>query len=209
MMEELRTNHLAERAVVVFTSDHGENFREGVSPPHGTTMEQAETQVPLIFFGKGRFPEGRRIPTNVQLVDVLPTLLELYGVEAPPMDGRSLLDLVDGGGRGLDVAFSHSSDSYQRERTTAVWSSNDKLYARGDGTFLFLDLRADEDDGSHVYRRRRAWRRGLSQNRLPVFERLTDVLHRYRIRPKVVSEAIASELDAETMEQLRALGYVQ
>ena len=208
MMEELRTNRLAERAVVVFASDHGENFREGVSLPHGTTLEQAETQVPLIFFGKGRFPEGRRISTNVQLVDVLPTLLELYGIEAPPMDGRSLLDLLDGGGRSLDVAFSHSSDSYQRERATVVWSGDDKLYARADGTFLFLDLRADEDDGSQVYRRRRAWRRGLSQNRLAVFERLTGVLHRYLNRPKVASEETASELDAETIEQLRALGYV-
>ena len=209
LMNGLRASGAVDRAIVVFTSDHGENFREGLSVPHGATLEQSETRVPLIFFGTAHFPEGTRITTNVQLVDVLPTLLDLNHIEAPPMDGRSLLGLLTGARGGLGVAFSHSSDAYQLERTTAAWSGDQKLYARADGTYSLLDLGSDRDDGSQAYRRGRAWRRELSQDRLPEFERLKGLLQKYLSRPKVAAEATIPELDAKTMEQLRTLGYVQ
>ena len=209
LMKELRASGVADRAIIVFTSDHGENFREGLSVPHGATLEQPETRVPLILFGRNIFPEGKRITTNVQLVDVLPTLLELNGIQAPQMDGRSLLGLVTGERRGHDLAFSHSSDAYQPERTTAVWSGDQKLYARADGTYSLLDLGLGIDDGSQVFRRPRAWNREESQDQRSQFERMKDLVQRYLSRPKVETEATIPELDAKTMEQLRALGYIQ
>ncbi len=96
LVDEPRASGVLDRAIIVFTSDHGENFRHGLSVPHGATLEQSETRVPLIFFGRTHFPEGVRVTTNVQLVDVLPTLLDLNHIESPTMDGRSLLGLVTG-----------------------------------------------------------------------------------------------------------------
>ncbi len=209
LMNELSASGVLDRALIAFTSDHGENFRQGLTVPHGATLEQSETRVPLIFFGRTHFPEGRRVTTNVQLVDVLPTLLELNHIQAPTMDGRSLLGLVTGARRGPDVAFSHSSDAYQLERTTAAWRGDKKLYTREDGTYSFLDLGSDRDDGSQVYRRRREWSQEQSPNRLSEFERLKDIAQKYLSRPKVEAETTTPELDAKTMEQLRALGYIQ
>ncbi len=91
------TGH-AENTIVVFTSDHGDMLGE-----RGMVQKRAfyewSNRVPLIL----RFPDGRaagqRVAAPVNLVDILPTLLDVAGFPDQnrlPLDGDSLLALVDG-----------------------------------------------------------------------------------------------------------------
>ncbi|NJL30094.1 MAG: sulfatase, partial [Thermoanaerobaculia bacterium] len=81
-----------EETLVVFVADHGENFGEsGLFFEHGDNVHDAGLRVPLIWKGPGMAP-GRRDPGVVSLVDVMPTLLEVFGV---PGDQRPTSDGVD------------------------------------------------------------------------------------------------------------------
>lgn len=75
------------RHVVVFTSDHGEEFLDHGGFEHGHTLYQELLHVPLVISGlPGRSP-GSVEPVPVGLADVAPTLLSVAGV---PVEGRSL-----------------------------------------------------------------------------------------------------------------------
>lgn len=79
-------------AIVVVTSDHGENLgEEGLYYEHGPSLHDASLRVPLIFVGPGIV--ARRDAGVARLEDVAPTLLALLGVERaewPRMDGVDL-----------------------------------------------------------------------------------------------------------------------
>ncbi|MHC4377876.1 MAG: sulfatase family protein, partial [Planctomycetota bacterium] len=90
------------RTWVVFAADHGEELyqRHGYWA-HSKSVYDSVLRVPLVM----RHPPsvtGRRVLDEVvELQDVAPTLIDAFGLDAPPgMRGRSLLPLLDRGGRG-------------------------------------------------------------------------------------------------------------
>jgi len=91
-LDELK---LAEETLVVFVSDHGEEFLEHGSWGHGSSVYQPVLEVPMILSLPGVLPEERRPRFHAQLHDLAPTILDLLGLEASPeMQGRSLLPLL-------------------------------------------------------------------------------------------------------------------
>ncbi len=101
MLHALAREGLTERSVIVWTSDHGEEFHEHGSTGHGKTVYQEVVRVPLAIAlppqldrlwrsGERRRPCAR-VESNVSLVDLVPTLLSMTGVAAPPdLDGEDL-----------------------------------------------------------------------------------------------------------------------
>jgi arylsulfatase A-like enzyme len=88
----------ARPPIVVILSDHGEEFGEHGGWQHGSTVYEELLRVPLIFWAPGRVAAGRRHATQVSLIDVAPTLLELAGIPPPPaMQGTSLRPVVTEG----------------------------------------------------------------------------------------------------------------
>lgn len=86
---------LAEDLLVVITSDHGEEFREHGRLLH-TQLYRECLQVPLIIKDP-RQRGGRRISAIAEIVDLLPTLLELAGLPPEPrLSGESLAPWVLG-----------------------------------------------------------------------------------------------------------------
>jgi arylsulfatase A-like enzyme len=79
----------------VILSDHGEEFGEHGRFQHGGAVFEESLRVPLLFYGPGRIPAGRRIDAPVSLIDIAPTLLDLVGVARPNgFDGASLQGLL-------------------------------------------------------------------------------------------------------------------
>jgi len=64
--------------IVVVTADHGEEFGDHGGRYHGSTLYEEQVRVPLVMRIPGVAP--RRVATPVQTVDLVPTLLGLYGV---------------------------------------------------------------------------------------------------------------------------------
>jgi arylsulfatase A-like enzyme len=89
LLEEMKKLHIFEESLIVFVSDHGEEFWEHGAGHHGHTLYQELLHVPLLI----RLPNAvvsRRIRSYVPVQAVLPTVLELCGMETPAEDGWSL-----------------------------------------------------------------------------------------------------------------------
>ena len=95
ILDRLEELGLAEDTVVVYTSDHGDMMGEHRLLGK-TTQYEGSMRVPLLVRFPGFAPQ--RIATPTSLVDVLPTLLGLLGVSAPPhLQGVDRRPLLEGG----------------------------------------------------------------------------------------------------------------
>jgi len=88
---------LRENTVVVFTSDHGETFGQRAGGSHKRSPYDECARVPLIVSAPGTTKRGLVREELVSLVDLMPTFLELAGLEVPDgLHGTSLLPLLKG-----------------------------------------------------------------------------------------------------------------
>jgi arylsulfatase A-like enzyme len=100
LLDELRDLGLYERALLLFTADHGEEFLDHGQWLHGRTLFDELIRVPLLLKLPGRAAAGRRIQQQVQLVDVLPTVLRHLELPVPPppvVMGQPLQEVIAGG----------------------------------------------------------------------------------------------------------------
>ena len=80
--------HLTDHTIVIFTSDHGDMLLS-----HGQHFKRRPTEesirVPFLIRCPDVIPNGQVIDTLACLTDVMPTCLELMGIEQPETDGFS------------------------------------------------------------------------------------------------------------------------
>lgn len=111
LMASLERHNLTEDTVVIFTSDQGPQLAFGK-----WNLYDYGVQVPLLIQWPQTVTEGTETGAMVSLVDLLPTIVELAGGEAPKesseIDGLSLLPLLRGETNHVrDVVFaSHTGD---------------------------------------------------------------------------------------------------
>jgi arylsulfatase A-like enzyme/Flp pilus assembly protein TadD len=76
--------------IVIFTSDHGEALGEHGEQTHGIFAYDSTLKVPLVLWAPGMIKQGSH-SAPVWLVDILPTTLDLLGLDTPDgLPGRSL-----------------------------------------------------------------------------------------------------------------------
>jgi arylsulfatase A-like enzyme len=80
--------------LLVVVGDHGESLGDHGEDSHGILIYQEALHVPLMMRGPGIVP--RRVSATVRVADVMPTVLDLLGMEPPAMDGVSMTNLLDG-----------------------------------------------------------------------------------------------------------------
>lgn len=101
VLATLEDRDLAERTLVVITSDHGEElFQRNHYFYHSNSIYDSVLRVPWIV--KPPDPElvesGNRVSRVVELIDMAPTILDLVGLPVPAsFGGRSHASLVLGG----------------------------------------------------------------------------------------------------------------
>jgi arylsulfatase A-like enzyme len=97
LLDGLAARGWMDRTAVVFVSDHGEEFFEHDGWTHEHSLCEEVVRIPLLVRVPGGAGRGARIPGQVRIEDVLPTLLDVAGVAAPvSIDGRSLGPLLAG-----------------------------------------------------------------------------------------------------------------
>ncbi len=94
LLSQLRARGLFENSLVAVMSDHGEGLGDHKEEFHGFFLYDSTIRVPLVMKLPRERLAGKRIQTQVGLVDVLPTILQTVGIAAPPeMQGESLLGM--------------------------------------------------------------------------------------------------------------------
>ncbi|TXD31993.1 sulfatase-like hydrolase/transferase [Lujinxingia vulgaris] len=95
VIDKLKEEGLYDEVVIVLTSDHGEAFNEHGHYFHGQTLYNPVIKVPLLVRVPGWF--GRQVEGPVSIIDVAPTVVDLFGLTIPTeFGGRSMTDVMLG-----------------------------------------------------------------------------------------------------------------
>jgi arylsulfatase A-like enzyme len=150
LLDTLDRLGLDDDTLIVVTSDHGEDLGER-SPPrpgnHGHALWDELLLVPLIVFDPTREYPVRRVPSQVRLIDVMPTLLDILGAPfSEPMHASSLLPLMLGEESSGRPAWSviDPQPKSGRSQQFAIRSETHKL-------ILTPALDENEDDSIALY----------------------------------------------------------
>ena len=186
---------LIDRSVVVVTSDHGEEFLEHNQVGHCRGLWDTLTRVPLVM----RLPDvegGRRIEAPVQLIDIVPTLLDNIGIDFPAFEaeGVSLVGLFEG-----DIPirqYAYSDQSRYRSTDDGAW----QLILDGEAsTATLFSLTSDP-----------LAQRDLFSGSHPEVERLSNALNLWlKETGQWLNFDAALAASKAKEEELRALGYLQ
>ena len=108
LVGKLKQLGVLENTLIIVLSDHGEEFWDHGWTAHGHTVYQELTHTLLLMWNPQLFPNPRQVSEPVQLIDVMPTVLDLLGLKTPPVvEGQSLAPLARGQAfkrRGLVVS---------------------------------------------------------------------------------------------------------
>ncbi|MBM3128375.1 MAG: choline-sulfatase [Chloroflexi bacterium] len=143
---------LKDNTIVIFTSDHGDMLCEKGMVQKRTFYEWS-TRVPLIVSFPDERSQGTKVKQPVSLIDLAPTLLDMAEVRAEnrlPMDGKSVMGLMDGSDSQAREVFSeyHSEGVY----ATCFMIRSGKYkynYVHGHGAQLF-DLENDPNEWQNL-----------------------------------------------------------
>ena len=144
LLDGLRARGLLEDTLVLVTSDHGEGLDSHGDLPradkHGHTLFDSVTHVPLLLWHPRLAPA--RVPALTQLLDVAPTLAELFRLPAPDLPGSSLVPYFTDPGRASahDVVVSETGWRYVaklslRTATHRYLRNDDAARFRRDGSY--------------------------------------------------------------------------
>ncbi len=94
LIEQYKELGLYEDTIFVIYGDQGEAFGEHDRFQHDMVPYEEGLRIPMMVLDLRRFPEGKRVETPVDQLDILPTVTGLlgYGVEGGEYPGSSLLD---------------------------------------------------------------------------------------------------------------------
>ncbi len=100
LLETVETLGLREKTIVIFTTDNGANGDRYDGHMRGAkgSLDEGGTRVPLFIRWPGHTFPGQTVEPIASVNDLLPTIVDMTGVEMPetkPLDGRSLVPLLD------------------------------------------------------------------------------------------------------------------
>jgi arylsulfatase A-like enzyme len=209
----LTARGLAERTLIVVTSDHGEEFYEHGSLGHGTLPYQTVLGVPLIFVGPD-VAAGVRRATLVHHLDLMPTLLAAAGVDAPAdLYGESFAPLLRAGDEPTREPVPLFSASWELPAGLTPPAHAVRVGARK----LIRFRQAESDPQGKVFDigTDPGERRALDVQTASDLAALLDAhetkaeAERVRRRAEAGTPAEAAPLDPEREEKLRELGYLE
>lgn len=131
LFQLLEEQGLLKQTLLIITSDHGEEFLDHGGILHGRTQYQEIIRVPFIMSGPG-IPKSLRIKGNCSIVDIMPTVLGILGIEPPDsLDGIDLQPTWEGSNSNLPSRFIFSEADHLNKRDDikrAVLNRNYKLH---------------------------------------------------------------------------------
>ncbi len=205
VMARLRREGLLEDTLVVLTSDHGEglgdhNLRGHVQQVYGSLMD-----APLIMSHPGKLPRGKTIRNRVRHVDILPTIMDVLGVESyGATRGRSLLPLVNGeDSREHPVAGMTFKPEAGRNLASLIDGDLKIIHDIDADKYELYDLSRDPGELDNL-----ATKEIVASNRMKI--KLRKFLKSVNYSNKAISSRKATiDVDEKTMETLKGLGYAR
>ena len=216
LLTEMYMRVPARNLLVIFLSDHGESLGEHGYWGHGRNLHEPGLRIPMGLTWEGKIQSGRVLKSPASLLDLGPTLLGLIGLPVPQAF------------RGLDWSQSLLSESVPEviSRTTFHQAHKGAVQRRKNTQARRLGLLAvglvSDGDRKEILKVKQedAARKLFSLSSDPEelentvsddsqpSESLTEWLKQVRVGLEASDELPPPSLDEESLEQLRALGYI-
>lgn len=213
----LKQMNLYEETVLIITSDHGENLGEHRLVEHQFSIHETLLAVPLVIHApESTLPHGIRLEP-VMLTDLYPTILDLAGISYASLPSQGLSLLKDHASRTEErPLFADYSDpsrvllkmlqdlnpSLDMRRFTPAWRTvrvgNLRLTAGSDGTILLHNLESDPGQKNN-----------LAGSQPGSVRLLANILQKAESAKREEIHEEELQLDPQTREQLRSLGYIR
>lgn len=220
VIEIIREEGLFDRALIILTSDHGEEFCEHGGRRHWKLFRE-NLHVPLVIKFPGSEHAGREIDGAVRTIDIMPTVLEYLNLPSPSrIQGISLLPLLSNRGeydppiisQALDfpspdvipptesVRFIEDDHAYSNQLSGGM--PEDTL-TRGQPEWLF-DIRKDPREQNNLIEARPERAAEMRARAAGILD--SDRALRAELRGEPGAAATPGE---ELRRQLKSLGYLQ
>ena len=211
VMDKVGDLGLDKNTIVILTADHGDMLGEnGRLFGHGDYFGEGVTHIPLFI----RFPhrEGlafpERVDSLVKLSDLFASIADVYGFDVPwdVMGGKSLLPVISGAAKEVNPFVVVE----KRDRTGfCIRTKSHKLIYWEDAPTEFYDLAQDPPAENNIYR----------QDDVMASYMLT-ALKKWIAAQELIKAAVLGktpsdkdirydQIDKETLENLKALGYIK
>lgn len=203
--DELKARNLLKNTLFIVTSDHGETFQRHTSfMGHERELYEDTIRVPAVFSFPGKIPAlGARFD-NPRLADLMPTILEFLGIEAPPTDGKSFLPLLTDANAKLPEREPTSFETIPLSGHTYKIGFRDGVWK------YFYDLKTGEE---FLFNLESDF---LEQRNLMKAPEYADQAGRFRelqgkwfAETKPKTSATNKDMSPETIKQLKSLGYLR
>jgi arylsulfatase A-like enzyme len=202
LFDELKGRGLYDNSLIIITADHGEGLGDASIVSHGMSVYQSQVWVPLVVKYPGAAAR-ESVKATASAVDILPTVLDVVG--ARPLEQSEGRSLRAAGSRGSEWITSESysprgpgfTSADDRPDEMALFAGRWKLIVGAGGGTELYDLRADPRETHNL-----AGRRAISA------EWLTEI----RTAMDEAGDGSGEQsppIDPETVQRLRALGYLR
>jgi len=231
----LKNHGVLENTLIVFTSDHGEEFLEHGYVEHAWTLYEESLHIPLLFWAPSLL-DPSRINERVSLIDVLPSVLDLAEISEDGLqfDGTSLVKktsdsftisphnkpvfselLLD----NRNVLRTIVKDNWKyiatvkwispKRRSSLIRAGHDFLKVNKKFNFWRAPIREElynlSDDPGET--------KNLANSEPAILDRFRTVMNTYLTSCKdnqgLGGAGSLDDLSAEELEKIRALGYIQ
>lgn len=201
LLERLRATRDIDDTVIVLTADHGESLGEHGEKTHAVFIYDATVRVPLIIRYPPLFPSGRTYDGPVRIIDIMPTVLAaIGGTLDAPVQGINLLPALEGIRPPPDLP------QYAESLVSEVGFGMAPLYGVRHNGWKWI--RAPKPELYHLSNdpgeRKNLYLPGSEQS-AALDEKLQSLLDDSQ---RFAKNAKSNPLDQETLEMLRALGYL-
>ena len=212
LLDHVETRIEGDRVIIIFTADHGESLGEHDEWGHGRELYEPGLRIPMSFTWQGTV-EQEVVEAPSHIIDIPSTVLDLLGLPVPPsFRGVSWAAALRGGGRPAERAV-----CYQAHRG-AVKGNSESDRARSKGLLEVGIITGGRKEILNV-----------NNNVRQLFDLAEDPRELHTLvapsstpSPELIqcvgeiSDGLGSldrlttkKLDKGTVEQLRALGYLE
>ncbi len=202
LLRQLKLRGLYDDTIMAVMADHGESLGAHGEDTHGVFLYDETIRVPLLIKLPRAVAGEKKIESRVELVDVMPTLLQAVQVAIPAeMQGESLLNLMKGtDGNSWHARPAYSQTEYPHD--TFGWSALEALRAE---KYLYVQAPQRELYDETVDPKAE---HNLAPSSSAVADTLAHELHALRQKTASKHEAPKPMLDPGAREKLEALGYL-
>ncbi len=198
IFEELSKRNLLSNTIIVITGDHGEMLGEHGESGHGFFIYQESLHVPLLFV----LPDHKagKSDTVVELVDLMPTILDVLGVAVPEtVQGKSVAPVFNGAKVSDEIAYSESLTAMQHFGAEPLRGVQDHRYKYIDSLKPELyDLNKDPQEMNNIVLQEKQIASRMKTGLQSIVSKYNAAADKRQVR----------SLSPEQQEQLAALGYI-